>query len=333
MLDEQKLIQEQLADTGRKLQEHHSRQSLLRDSTSRYEQTMKQLVELQRLNVEKGVTPEESSQKALAESVAFFLSNQKADQTLNEEITNVTGQERALEDKKRDIEKKLEKERKPARKEFERLQRQHGRRLAVFKLLFLLPLLACVVVAFLKKRNSAYSPIIYAAGIAVLWQTILVIHQHFPTRYFKYIVLCAALAVVGYTLVYLLRMLRAPKRSWLLKQYREAYQSFMCPACEYPIRRGPLRNLFWTRSTIKKLQVPQTAIPEKEETYSCPACGSQLFEECPSCHGIRHSLLPFCDKCGAAKAGEAVASDIVSPVGGIAAVEPPEARADVPRKT
>jgi predicted RNA-binding Zn-ribbon protein involved in translation (DUF1610 family) len=299
LLDNQKLVQQQLSDTARKLEEHRSRQSLLRDSTSRYEQTMKQLVELQRLNVEKGVTPEETAQKALAESVVLFLSNQKSDQALNEEIASVTEQQRALEDKKRETEKKLEAERKPAREEFARLQRQHDRRLAAFKLLFLLPLLAGVGVVFLKKRSSAYSPIIYASGVAVLWQTILVIHQHFPTRYFKYIVLLAALAVVAYTLVALLKMVRAPKKSWLLKQYREAYQNFVCPICEYPIRRGSMKNLFWTRSTVKKLQVPPAAIADKEESYTCPSCGARLFEDCASCHGIRHSLLPYCEKCGA----------------------------------
>jgi len=45
---------------------------------------------------------------------------------------------------------------------------EHDRKLAAFKLVVLLPLLAGVVVAFLKKRGSMYAPLIYAAGIAVL---------------------------------------------------------------------------------------------------------------------------------------------------------------------
>ena len=304
LLDDARVVDEQLADSGRKLQQQRSRQSLLRDSTTRHEQTMRQLVELQRLNVEKGIAPEETSQKALAESVTFFLSNQKADQSLNEEITRLSEQERAAEDRKRGIEKNLETQREPARREFQKLQRQHDRKLAAFKLLFLLPLLGCAVAAFLKRRTSAYAPIIYAAGIAVLWHTILVIHHHFPTRYFKYIALAAALAVVCYTLVSLLRMLRSPKKPWLLKQYREAYESFMCPVCEYPIRRGPLRYSFWTKRSIKKLTVALPPSPEKAEPYSCPACGSHLFEKCESCHGIRHSLLPFCEHCDAEKPAE-----------------------------
>jgi hypothetical protein len=38
------------------------------------------------------------------------------------------------------------------------------------------------------------------------------------------------------------------------------------------------------------------------KTVPCPMCATKLFEECPSCHAIRHSLLPACEKCGAEKA-------------------------------
>ncbi|HLQ45530.1 MAG TPA: hypothetical protein VK137_12415, partial [Planctomycetaceae bacterium] len=298
LLDERKAVSEQQTETKRKVEDQRSRQTLLRDSTSRSEKTMNQLVELQRLNAQKGISSEEPQQKALAESVELFLSNQKRDQALSEDIAKLSEQERALEEQKRGIEKRLENEGQPAREEFKQLNRQHDRKLAAFKLVFLLPLLAGVVVAFLKKRSSMYAPLIYAASIAVLWQTTLVIHEHFPTKYFKYIVLSVTLAVVAFILVSLLRMLRFPKPAWLLKQYREAYEAFLCPVCEYPIRRGPRKYLFWTRRTVKKLTVPQPTTPEAEEAYACPACGSQLFEECSQCKAVRHSLLPFCNSCG-----------------------------------
>jgi len=101
LLDDAKGAEEQLAELGRKQREQQGRQSLLRDSTSRYEQTMRQLVELQRLNVEKGIASDEAAQKALAESVAFFLANQKADQALNEDVIKLTEQMGALENRKR----------------------------------------------------------------------------------------------------------------------------------------------------------------------------------------------------------------------------------------
>ena len=96
LLQERKTTEEQLAETGRKDQDQRSRQSLLRDSTSRSEKTMNQLVELQRLTAQKGITPEEPQQKALAESVELFLSNQKRDQSLSEDIAKLSEQKRAL---------------------------------------------------------------------------------------------------------------------------------------------------------------------------------------------------------------------------------------------
>lgn len=302
LLSEADRLTQELQQTERKYKEQQDRQTLLRDSTGRYEQTLKQLVELQRLNAQKGVATDDASQKALNESVAFFLSNQKADLALNEELAKLNDQRHAVEERKRGVDEKLEGERTEAQAELAELAGRHDHKVAACQLLFLLPLLAIMVLAFLKRRGSAYAPLIYAGGAAVLWQTILVIHQHFPTQYFKYIALIAALAVVVWILISLLRTLRAPKMSWLLKQYREGYERFVCPVCEYPIRRGPLKHLFWTRRTIKKLTaLPPAGSPQKDEPYSCPACGSHLFEECPSCHGVRHSLLPYCDQCGEEK--------------------------------
>jgi predicted RNA-binding Zn-ribbon protein involved in translation (DUF1610 family) len=135
---------------------------------------------------------------------------------------------------------------------------------------------------------------------ATLLKVGLVIHEYFPYGFSKYVLTIALLLVVGRVLVYLIRTIAFPKLSGLLKQYREAYERFLCPVCEYPIRIGPRRFLYWTRRTVNKLVVPSEA-EGKEECYTCPACGSQLFEECASCHRIRHALLPHCAHCGAEK--------------------------------
>ena len=75
----------------------------------------------------------------------------------------------------------------------------------------------------------------------------------------------------------------------------------VCPVCEHPIRRGPLQHLFWTRRSLKKLQVPSAGGPTSDQPYICPVCATRLFEECPACKGIRHALLPACQHCGAEK--------------------------------
>jgi hypothetical protein len=68
----------------------------------------------------------------------------------------------------------------------------------------------------------------------------------------------------------------------------------------YPIRIGPRKFLYWTRRTVHKI-LPQEKSPDKAEPYSCPCCGTRLFEECTACHGVRHSLLGHCEHCGAEK--------------------------------
>jgi predicted RNA-binding Zn-ribbon protein involved in translation (DUF1610 family) len=156
-------------------------------------------------------------------------------------------------------------------------------------------------VLFLKKRESIYVTLIYAYGVAVVAKVGLVMHEYFPSRYFKYVLILVSLAIVIRILVALLRTIGRPGRDWLLKQYREAYETFFCPICDYPIRRGPLKYLFWTRRSIKKLTNPPASAAESHEPYTCPICGTKLYEECDQCHAVRHSLLPSCEKCGAEK--------------------------------
>jgi hypothetical protein len=180
--------------------------------------------------------------------------------------------------------------------------------MAVLKLAALAPLMAVAAWLFLKKRAGLYAPLIYAFGIALLVKVAEVMHEYFPTRYFKYILILACLIAVVRILVYLLKMIAFPKKDWLLKQYREAYEAFFCPICDYPIRRGPLKYMFWSRRSIRKLQMPPVSRDGAEEPYTCPMCATKLFEECPSCHAVRHSLLPACEKCGAEKVSVAASA-------------------------
>ncbi len=294
-------LDRQLTGIQRNIGNQQQRQSILRDSTNSSQQTMNQLLGIQRLSLEKGLPLSESEQKALDESKQLFLANQKQYQTLNEDIARLQEEERTLLERKRGTEESLEHQREPARWEFQRLEKRHNLKLAALKLVVLIPLLLVVLVLFLKKRASIYVPFIYASGAALLAKIVLVIHEHFPTRYFKYILLLALLIAVAKILIYLLRAMAFPKKDWLLKQYREAYERFLCPVCSFPIRRGPLRFMFWNRRTIEKLKSREVGAVELDECYTCPSCGTPLFEKCESCKATRHSLMPACDKCGALK--------------------------------
>ncbi|HTI50199.1 MAG TPA: hypothetical protein VL475_04580 [Planctomycetaceae bacterium] len=294
-------LQKRIGELERESADQKGRQEILRDSTANSQRTMNQLLEIQRLALQKGVTTTAQEQKSLAESEALFLENQKQYQTLNEDIARLSGQLRDQQQERRDLDNELEERRIPIRREFESLIERHAWKMAALKLAALTPLLAAGVWFFLKQRNGTYAPLAWAFGVAVLAKTALVMHEYFPSRYFKYLLIGGCLVVVVRILVYLLRMIAHPKTDWLLKQYREAYEAFLCPVCEYPIRRGPLKYLFWTRRSLKKLSLTAAAPHEQEHPYTCPMCGTKLFEECSQCHAIRHSLLPVCEQCGTEK--------------------------------
>jgi hypothetical protein len=300
---DQEEVAEELAAVRLQITEREERQQLLKDSTASTKQTMEQLVSLHRLSLEKNVEPTEGEQQALADAQQLFLGNQRQYQDLNTEISALHAQHNALETRERALNKTLAEARKPIQEEFERLWQRHQYFLAAAKLGFLLPLLLLAGGLFLRLRKSVYAPMVYALGIALAAKATMVMHEHFPSRYFKYIMILVALAIVLRILFFLLRMIAQPSRDYLLRQYREAYERFFCPICDYPIRRGPLRYVFWSRRTIKKLHFPpQTGANEHtNDPYTCPACATPLFEKCDSCGQTRHSLLPACEHCGAEK--------------------------------
>lgn len=291
----------QADEINRSIDHWKQRQTVLRDSTSNSERTMNQLLELQKLTLQKGVTPSLDEVKALSESQRLFLTNQVKYQQANDEIATLTEQFTQVQTQLRNSQSRIEERRPAVDRQYAAQFSTHQLRVAAWKLAVLVPLLAVTVWQFLKRRGTLYAPLVYGFGLALLLWVVMVMHQHFPRRYFKYILVIIALILVARILVYLLRAIAYPKLDWLLKQYREAYEHFLCPICAYPIRRGALRYLFWNRRSVKKLAVPSAPGPVLDEPYVCPACGTRLFEKCERCDAVRHSLLPACDHCGAEK--------------------------------
>lgn len=309
LVEQQRELDGQLKSIRDRIEDQQTRQSVLRDSVANTQKTIEQLSDVLRLGIEKGVALPQSEQTALAEARALFLLSQQKYQTLNDDIAKLKETEIQAENEKKTVDDTLDAQRALARKELSALQAKHNLVVASFKLIFLIPLALGVSWIFMKKRATVYRPLIYASGIAVYWKLGLVIHEHFPSRFFKYALILVALGIVLKTLVYLLRMIVAPKRDWLLRQYREAYEKFLCPICAYPIRRGPLKYLFWTSRSLKKMAFPQTSEPIRDEPYTCPCCATTLFEKCGDCESVRPALLPACDHCGAEKESEVTHND------------------------
>jgi hypothetical protein len=241
LTQESAALQAQIDESVRAIENRKQRQAVLRDSTSNSERTMTQLLEIQKLTLQKGLTASPEELQALSESQRLFLGNQAKYQEMNDQIATLSAQLHDLEGRQRELQKRIETHRPAVRHEYSRQQSRHQLNLAALKLAVLLPLLGFAVWLFLKQRSGLYSPLIYGFGLALLVRVTLVMHEHFPRRYFKYILIAGALLVVGGILVYLLRVLAFPKLDWLLKQYREAYEHFLCPVCSYPIRRGVLK--------------------------------------------------------------------------------------------
>lgn len=296
-IERSKSLDSQLLESKRRIAAEKSRQTILRDSTDSSQKTMNQLLELQRLNLQQGTAPNEKERTALVESEQLFLDNQREYQRLNQQISLLEEEVRRLELQKEDVEKTLAQQRIPAQEEYAEQLERHNLWIALGKLSVLMPLLLVGVVLYLRFRNGPYWAIIYAFGCAVIIKVGFVMHEYFPARYFKYVLIGTLLLVTLRILVYLLRMVAFPRREWLLRQYREAYESFLCPICEHPIRRGPLKYMSWTKRTIRRVSVP-SATEISDEPYTCPACSTALYSTCASCGAIRHTLLPACTKCG-----------------------------------
>jgi predicted RNA-binding Zn-ribbon protein involved in translation (DUF1610 family) len=300
LVAKQVALEKQIADLSRQIANQTEKQRVVGDSSRNLQQTINQLLELQKLGLQKSISFSETEQANFTSSLNLFLDNQKKYQELSQTISDMLEQKQRLVREEEQAQLAIEKQQQPAKEEFKKLSENHRLKLAFFQLAILLPILIAAAIVIIRKRTSIYFPLFLAFGAATLIKVTFVVHEYFPSRYFKYILIGGLLIVVAKLLIYFIRTIAFPKTQWLVKQYREAYERFVCPVCEYPIRIGPRRFLFWTRRTVNKLVVPGEC-NDLEEAYTCPSCGNKLFEECPSCHKIRHAMLPNCSHCGIAK--------------------------------
>lgn len=290
-------LDQKLNDVNNEIKKQKSRQEVIGDSTNNLKKTIDQLTELQKVSIQKNIEVSDQEKKTFNDSLNLFIENQRNYQEISEIIAKLNDDKNLLQEKKYKIESDFKKLKEPARKEFDKLMRRHNNKIAFIQLSILVPILLIACFVFYKKKNSAYMPIYLAFAVSAFLKVTFVVHEHFPSRFFKYVLIFASLLIVVKVLVMLIKSIVAPKKQYLVKQYREAYERFLCPVCEYPIRRGPMKYLYWTRRSIMKIKAFRT-MQEADSAYTCPACGTHLFEECGSCHLIRHALLPSCEHCG-----------------------------------
>lgn len=289
-----------ISDVARRIESATEKQRIVGDSSRNLQQTITQLLELRKLGIQKSATVSEAEQENVSTGLNVFLENQRRYQELGQDVSDLIERRQSLIAEKEETERKIGAQRAPAQEEYDALMQAHRMKLALLQLALLLPVLAVAAYVILGKRSGIYFPVSLAFGAATLVMIARVVHEYFPSRLFKYIFVGGLVIVVTRILVHFIRTIAFPKAQWIIRQYREGYERFLCPVCDYPIRVGPRRFLFWTRRTVNRAVVPDERSAQ-EEPYVCPSCGSVLFDECPSCHGIRHALLPYCIHCGASK--------------------------------
>jgi hypothetical protein len=106
-LEQAKSISLDIARTHRTMANQKRRQQILGDSTTNSQRTMNQLLDIRRLSLEKGVTPPQEEQAALADAEKLFLANQKQYQLLNDEISRLNEQSDELQERQRTLQQSL----------------------------------------------------------------------------------------------------------------------------------------------------------------------------------------------------------------------------------
>lgn len=265
---------------------------------------MKQLLELHRLQLEKGVEPTEAEQSAFEESERLFLDAQRSFQEANARIAKLEEEVESVEEDRRALDESLDPLREAAKEEYAEAVRASELHAAAYKLAVILPILVVAAWFVLVKRQSAYRVVFISLLLAAAWRVAVVIHEHFPTRVFNYIATATGIVLVIAAIVVLVRRALTPAPELLLRQNREAYRRHLCPVCSEPILRGPLRWARWSRNGPKDPALrPEYAVAAgvagaADRPYVCPSCGTTLFSPCEVCGATRHTLLPYCESCG-----------------------------------
>lgn len=304
LVQQEKALQRALDQKAEVIRQLTEQRQQLRSSTQSAQVSIKQIDEQQKMLLQhkKELSPSETKFKN--NNMLLFQQNQARDQKLSQELIRLTSQQQALSNQLLSINQLLDVQRAPAKDAYEKAYRKQVWIEAAIQIIFLLAVLGLASFLIYRYRKTNYKLPLLAFFVAALLETIGVVHQYFPSEYFKYLLIAALIVIVSKLLLNLVKSAGSTKPDVLLKRYRDAYTYFLCPTCEFPIRRGPMTFLYWTRRSVAKLvarMAEPAQDPVREEPYTCPACSTSLFEECNKCRGVRYSLLPACQHCGVEK--------------------------------
>ncbi len=117
LVEKSKRLAEEIAATGREMDAKREEMRILSDSSSNLQSTISQLIELQKLTIQKSLSLPEAHSANLSESLAGFLESRKLYQAHSAELSGLSERKRKLESERLKLDKTIEEQREPARKE------------------------------------------------------------------------------------------------------------------------------------------------------------------------------------------------------------------------
>ncbi len=168
LVAQREALERQVADLTRQIQNQTDRQRVVGDSSRNLQQTINQLIELQKLGMQKGIAFSETEQANFTSSLNLFLENQKKYQELSQTVSDMLERKQGLVREKEQAEQEIDKQRQPAREAFQGISEKHRLKLAILQLAILLPILAVAAGVIIRKRGSIYFPLFLAFGAATL---------------------------------------------------------------------------------------------------------------------------------------------------------------------
>lgn len=247
-----------------------------RDSASA---TLNQIRSHYQFEVQQGRSPSDELTTALEQAQASFLEASGAYEEANQRIGELQDQLAAERVRAEAAQDALEREEARVRgdnhESWSAAYARHRFKIAALKTAFVVPVFLFAAWLTVKRKESIIAPIHKALLVASFWWVGVVMFEHFPREFFKYIAIGAAILIVLLFLIRSLRNAAQPQDEVLLRRRREAYQARRCPECAYPV-------------------------PDETGTaMSCASCGVELYGSCTTCSEVRHTLLPHCRSCGA----------------------------------
>ncbi|MGB0331862.1 MAG: hypothetical protein ACPGPE_08595, partial [Planctomycetota bacterium] len=179
-------------------------------------EVMRQMMDLQRLALEKGNAPSDAERDALATAQETFLTSQGQYREANVEIQSANATLFALQGRRSALGSRREAAEAPIRRAYQAKVRTRALIEACVRLGILIPLFLVAAATVRKRWRHPWRPIHLSFLIATFWTLGYEMFEQFPAEYFKYIAIVTAIAITLAFLSWIIRKATSPSPSLVL---------------------------------------------------------------------------------------------------------------------